>query len=683
MYGMLSGRREGRGRKVYAYTALAGALCSVFVPAILELISPESRHIIPLSAFAFLISVFFSFHGYVEMWNDTKYFKRIGLYFYIYTAHLIVLAWYNDFSLLYFVTLLFAFQICSFSFREQKRTFWYILSMSFITIGIILYSPSVTVEAKVECVILVFFSFAIEFILAGNKAAIVSHMRVHRDVLVALSQKTENALFVTTLDGKIIDMNQVSHDIFSYSADELINQDFEILRKTPLTHDEIAFGLETIRKDSFWISETILRKKSGEEMNVYLSIGKIEKSDLQFLVYRVRDTTAQIKAQEELIRAKEIAEAAVIAKSRFVATMSHEIRTPLNGVIGMAHLLQQTNLSERQQEYADTIEKSGQSLMVLINDILDFSKLESGKMTLEEQRIDIREIIFEICNLLRPHAERKALVLSMEVDEGVPNYFMIDGARLKQMLLNLIGNAIKFTDKGFVKIFCTSRYIYGELHEVNIEVADSGIGIPSDKVHSLFDMFSQVDSSTSRKYGGTGLGLTISKQIAELMGGTIKVESQFKVGSKFKIQIHAKESKIHTVTVEKGEVDFPTELFANDRFLIVEDNSVNQKVLIYMLELIGLSADVVSNGKEAVDVVLKNHYDLLFMDVQMPEMDGLEASQKIKKVQNNPPYIIALTANHGMEDRASCLEAGMDDFISKPFAAGQIKVALINWKQKQ
>ncbi len=682
MYGILSGRREGRARKVYSYTALAGAVCAICLPILLEFIAPEIRHLPFLSATVFFVSAFFAWQGYRKVWTDVIYFKRIVPYLYIYTFHLIVLSWYNDFHLLYFVVLLFGIQLCSFSFREDKPAWRYLIIACAISMITIALSGSLLIGQKVQYSILVIFCLITEYVLSGNKAAIISHMRIHRDVLVALSQKTENALFVTSLNGKIIDMNLVSHDMFGYSADELINQDFEILRKTPLTKVEIEFGLEAIRKDSFWTSQTILKTKSGEEMHAYISIGKIEQSDLQFLVYRVRDITAQIKSQEELIRAKETAEAAVIAKSRFVATMSHEIRTPLNGVIGMANLLQQTNLSERQQDYADTIQKSGQSLMVLINDILDYSKLESGKLILEEQRADIREIIFEVCSLLRPHAEKKGLKLTLEVDQQVPDFFSLDIARLKQMLLNLIGNAVKFTDKGFVKVVCRSQNLYEQWYQLNIDIIDSGIGIPADKINSLFELFSQVDSSTSRKYGGTGLGLTISRQIAELMNGSILVSSKPQSGSTFTIQIRAKENTFTPTSEIEVQEKLQMDGLSDKKFLIVEDNSVNQKVLSYMLDLIGIEADIVSNGKLAVEAILNGNYDLVFMDVQMPEMDGIEATRVIKGKIENTPYIIAITANHSPEDRNKCLDAGMDDFISKPFVATQIRTALNNWKQE-
>jgi PAS domain S-box-containing protein len=524
------------------------------------------------------------------------------------------------------------------------------------------------------------FGFFTEYMLSGSKTNIINHMRLHRDVLVALSQKTENALFISSMDGIIVDVNTMVLQMMGYKEYELINKDFSILRKVELTEEEIANGLLTIHQNKFWSSEADLVCQNGEIIHAYISIGMVEQGSMKFLVYRVRNKTEEIKTHLALVQARDEAEAAVKAKSNFVATMSHEIRTPLNGVLGMAQLLENTDLDEKQSDYVHTILKSGSSLMILINDILDFSKMESGNTILNPTSVDIRDKICEIADLLRPHAESKGLTLSVDIDMSVPDKLLIDGTRLQQVLLNLMGNSIKFTEMGFVKICCKSKVIDAQHAAVCMEIEDTGIGIPNDKVASLFDSFSQVDSTISRKYGGTGLGLAISRQIVNLMGGSIKVESTLGVGSKFIVHLPSiaicSDEELKNENTPFWDVSY----FENEVILIAEDNTINQKVIQYMLQNLGLKSELVSNGAEVLEYFKSNESPVILMDLQMPIMDGLEATRRLR-ASNHQPYIIAMTANHSEEDKRRCMESGMNDFVSKPFALEQVKMALMRWKK--
>jgi len=680
MYGMLSGKREGRARKVYSNTVLWGAACAIVNPLIFEIIYPKSIIIVPMVVFVVAVSLLLYFYSKKKTVSDTRLFFWMGLYFYMYSVQLGITAFLNDFHLLHFVSLLFGIQLCSLSFRSSKDSYRFVIIVFVLTTIVIFLHPSLEASSRNNLLVLMVFGFFTEYMLSGSKTNIINHMRLHRDVLVALSQKTENALFISSMDGIIVDVNTMVLQMMGYKEYELINKDFSILRKVELTEEEIANGLLTIHQNKFWSSEADLVCQNGEIIHAYISIGMVEQGSMKFLVYRVRNKTEEIKTHLALVQARDEAEAAVKAKSNFVATMSHEIRTPLNGVLGMAQLLENTDLDEKQSDYVHTILKSGSSLMILINDILDFSKMESGNTILNPTSVDIRDKICEIADLLRPHAESKGLTLSVDIDMSVPDKLLIDGTRLQQVLLNLMGNSIKFTEMGFVKICCKSKVIDAQHAAVCMEIEDTGIGIPNDKVASLFDSFSQVDSTISRKYGGTGLGLAISRQIVNLMGGSIKVESTLGVGSKFIVHLPSiaicSDEELKNENTPFWDVSY----FENEVILIAEDNTINQKVIQYMLQNLGLKSELVSNGAEVLEYFKSNESPVILMDLQMPIMDGLEATRRLR-ASNHQPYIIAMTANHSEEDKRRCMESGMNDFVSKPFALEQVKMALMRWKK--
>ncbi len=424
-------------------------------------------------------------------------------------------------------------------------------------------------------------------------------------------------------------------------------------------------------------SDALRLEYTNEELIQNLTLAGVE---LENMNKELTDEIAYAKRMEkELKLAKDRAEEMSQAKGEFLANMSHEIRTPMNGVIGTLQLLADTGLGEVQQDYVNTAHKSAHSLLTILNDILDLSKIEAGKMSIEAIPLDLREIVGDLITLHTMTAEEKCIELISEIDDQLPQVLVGDPTRIRQILANLVSNALKFTEKGHVLVRVRVDSCDESKAEIRFEVEDTGVGIKAGVKDKLFKEFTQADGSTTRKYGGTGLGLAIVKQLVEMMHGLFGVSSVHGEGSTFWFRLPLEIGDQDSLKqANQTEPEIQEEL--SGHVLLVEDNPINQMVAQKLLEKIGIQSTIAADGQEALDRLEKESFDAVLMDCQMPVMDGFEAARRIREqdVLSKLP-VIAMTANVMEGDREKCISAGMNDYIGKPVVEADLKKILARW----
>lgn len=541
----------------------------------------------------------------------------------------------------------------------------------------------------------------------------VSAQREAEDRLRKLSlavEQSPNSIVITNTQSEIEYVNKAFTRVSGYSFDEVKGQNPRILQsgQTPPAVYQSLWA--TLKRGDTWQGEMINQRKNGEifiEYEIFSPIRQADGTITHFLAikeditekkhtareleqYRlhleqmVAERTQQIEQLNAQLAVKaDGAEAANVAKSAFLANMSHEIRTPLNAITGMVHLLKREGLTEKQNDRLTKIDMAGQHLMSIINDILDLSKIEAGKLTLEAIPIHVGGLIADVASLMSDRAQTKGLELKIETTALSAN-LLGDPTRIRQGLINYVTNALKFTERGHVTI--RSRVLEESPAEIVIrfEVEDTGLGIAPDVQSRLFTAFEQADNSTTREYGGTGLGLTITKRLAELMGGSAGFNSVVNQGSVFWFSVRLPKADASNSPGSYTNSNLADEAlrtrFAGTRILLVEDEPINREIALELLEEVGLSIDVAENGLVALELVRQHDYALVLMDMQMPKMDGLEATKRIRQLPDRTALpILAMTANAFAEDKARCVEAGMDDFVTKPVDPDVLFAVVFKW----
>jgi PAS domain S-box-containing protein len=511
----------------------------------------------------------------------------------------------------------------------------------------------------------------------GDEKLAEEALRNQKDLYETLL-KTESEMgegVSITQGEKIIYVNDAVCKIYGYSREEILalSSFLSIVPndEKPRLTEKLRLRITGEREQSS--GETQIVRKDGNIIDIEYRVRNIQVDGQMQMLSIIRDVTDKKLNEEQLRKEKERAETAEIARrigEQFLANMSHEIRTPMNAIVGFTDIMLKTPLTPDQHQYLEAIKMSGDNLLVIINDILDFSRMRSGKIPIENRGFRLSHVTAMCIELMHPKASEKGIDLTVSIDENVPDELIGDPTRLNQVLINLAANAIKFTSKGGVNIYVKLLSEKKDNIELEFTVKDTGIGIPKDKLSTIFEAFTQANNDTARRYGGTGLGLAIVKQLAELQGGSVAVSSEEGKGSCFYFRIKYKKNNVSFVNPTTISKNGKEKRLKNLNVLLVEDNAMNQLLARKVLSDWGWNIMVVENGIEAIDKVTQNDFDIVLMDIQMPEMDGYEATRQIRstlpEAKRHVP-IMAMTAHVMPSEEERCYNAGMNGYISKPF----------------
>jgi signal transduction histidine kinase/ActR/RegA family two-component response regulator len=628
--------------------------------------------------------------SYINERVKNSFYEVITSFTYLGTLHLAYIGYCFGYSFSHTLGMIIVLIGTSFVYKEIKHLGYYLLFNLIIVTSSIMISPENELD-KVTSFIIFFAFYLVIFFALQLRVKSLNKIKGSEANMHALIENAEGIIWSIDNEFNYIAFNksyleftknftQVIPETHKFILDNLFETTFQsklknayerVLKGENLFFEHLFYFLENEKYYSFSLSPITIDYTKTIGLTVFGN-----------------DITNKKKHENELLISKELAENLVEAKERFLASMSHEIRTPLNGILGFTKvLLQNKDLSNEQKKQLGAIKSSGDILLVIINDILDLSKIEAGKLSLEEIPIDLTAITRQAIDTFEVKADEKKIKIHQKTAESIPKMVLGDSVRISQILLNILSNAIKFTpENGKITVESSAQKIDNQKIKIEIKIQDSGIGIPKDKLETIFEPFVQTSDDTARKYGGTGLGLSIVKKLVEMMEGTIHVDSKIEKGTTFCISIilsnYTDFSKEIMSPIQEDNFNFNIN---ETKILLAEDNHINQLLATTVLEQFGYHVDCAENGKIAVEMIEKEHFDIILMDLMMPEMDGYEATLMIREMGYTIP-IIALTADVTSVDIEKCYNVGMNDYVTKPFDPDNLnkKIAfLINQKIKK